>query len=237
MPAFCHRCGARLQLDAQFCGECGVTVISSEPSTLNTGAVPAQPILGTRRTANSKGWKVLKLTFGIFVAGSVLVLVLIAITSSGDKKLTEDSAPSAQPAPNSDSTQNNPRPEETKVPDELRYTPSAEAPDGTLGVAQGVSVVPGAIICSNYRAVQVVFDLYTSHWSDTAQDAVTKGQSRLIRGDAAPAPDPTLYGCVLLPSGTPMRMKDGNAVPIVTAKMADGTNIKGVTFPSMFVPQ
>jgi TPR repeat protein len=101
--------------------------------------------------------------------------------------------------------------------------------------ARGVSVVPGAIVCPSYEAVSMMFDLYAAHWEDTTQDAMTNGQSRLIRGEPAPAPDLKSRGCTLLPSGTPMMLERGSVVPVVTAKLANGKTIRGVTLPAMIV--
>jgi hypothetical protein len=103
--------------------------------------------------------------------------------------------------------------------------------------AQGVSVVPGAIICPNYDTVKMMFDLYVAHWTDTQQDALTHGQSRLLRGDPTPPPDLKFYGCALLPPGSPMMLERGNIVPVVTATLFDGTSIRGVTLAAMIAGQ
>lgn len=100
--------------------------------------------------------------------------------------------------------------------------------------ARGVSVVPGAIVCPDYNTVRSMFDRYVAHWTDLQQDALTNGQARLLRGQPTSAPDLGVYGCALLPSGTPMMMMErGNVIPVVTAKLADGTTIRGVTLPAM----
>ena len=65
------------------------------------------------------------------------------------------------------------------------------------------------------------------------QDAMTHGQSRLVRGQPTPAPNLKAHGCVLLPPGTPMVSEGGNAVPVVTAKLQNGTLVRGVTLPAM----
>jgi hypothetical protein len=100
-------------------------------------------------------------------------------------------------------------------------------------IARGVSVVPGAIVCPSYAVVSQMFHLYTSAWEDAAQDAVTNGQSRLLRGQSKPTPNLRAYGCALIPPGTPMTLDTGNVVPVVTAKLKNGTIIKGVTLPAM----
>ncbi len=104
-------------------------------------------------------------------------------------------------------------------------------------VAKSLRAAPGAIVCSDLATVGLVFNLYSEAWEDAVQDSMTNGQSRAIRGQSAPAPDPSLYGCSLLPPGTPVEAKNAggalNGVPLVTAKLPDGTLVHGLTLPSM----
>jgi hypothetical protein len=114
---------------------------------------------------------------------------------------------------------------------------SQEQPQGTLVYARGVSVVPGTIVCSDQRTVSVMFDLYVASSSDRFRSQLTHGESELVDGKAEPSPTPEDYGCVLIPSGTPMREQHGQFVTIVSIHMPDGTNLKGVTLPSMIGSQ
>jgi hypothetical protein len=104
-------------------------------------------------------------------------------------------------------------------------------------VAKPVSLVPGAIVCPDFPRVSLVFDLYVDYGGDAIQDAMTHGQSTILRGPSAPAPDPTLYGCSLLKPGTGVYVKNSDAfttgIPMVRAQLPDGTIINGVTLPSM----
>jgi hypothetical protein len=118
-----------------------------------------------------------------------------------------------------------------------REAEEAKKPKFVAVTARGVSVVPGAIVCPNHDTVSLMFDLYVAHWTDTQQDALTNGQSRLLRGRPTPAPDLKLYGCALLPPGTPMMLERGNIVPVVTATLPDGTMIRGVTLAAMIAGQ
>jgi len=111
----------------------------------------------------------------------------------------------------------------------------AKKPRYVTVTARGVSIVPGAIVCASYDVVSRVFHLYTAHWEDATQDAMTNGQSSLIRGKGAPAPDLKSYGCALVPPGTHMTLDSKSIVPVVTAKLPNGTTIKGVTLPEMIV--
>jgi TPR repeat protein len=82
-----------------------------------------------------------------------------------------------------------------------------------------------------------VFSLYTAQWESAMQDAMTNGQSSLIHGQPSPAPDLEAYGCTLLSPGTPMMLEGGNIVPVVTAKLSNGTIVKGVTLAGMVAQQ
>lgn len=119
---------------------------------------------------------------------------------------------------------------------EMTHQPSPKpaVPQFVAVTAQGVSIVPGAIVCPSHAAVSIIFDRYISHWEGATQDALTNGQSRLIRGTSAPAPNLKSLGCALIPPGTPMTLNTRNVVPIVTAKLPNGTTIRGVTLPAMF---
>ncbi len=98
-------------------------------------------------------------------------------------------------------------------------------------VARGLSVVPGAIVCADLQTVSTMFDWYAEYWGEQMQDAETNGQSRLIRSDIpAPVMPP---GCALLPAGTPVEAKLVNGIPVVYAKLGDGSTIKGVTLGGM----
>jgi hypothetical protein len=122
-----------------------------------------------------------------------------------------------------------------------RYPANLESTDsgtsGTAVIARGSGAAPGAIVCADYNTVELMFHLYSHSWEEHMQAALTRGQSELINGKAAPAPDVGEYGCILLPPGTPMRQQSGNVVPVVTVKMADGNTIKGVTLGVMIASQ
>ena len=107
-----------------------------------------------------------------------------------------------------------------------------EEPKEEQVVSTGVSVVPGAIVCPDFRTVQFMFDWYTTHWEDEQRNVLTNGQSRLIEGETSP-PNFKLYGCALIPPGTSLILQKGNVVPVVTTKLPNGKVISGVTLPSM----
>jgi hypothetical protein len=103
-------------------------------------------------------------------------------------------------------------------------------------VAKGIGAAPGAIVYQDMDAVGMVFDRYSDHWEEAGQDAMTGGQSRLIRGPAPPSPAPYLnrLGCTLVPPGTKMTLSRGSIVPVVAATMGDGKTVHGVTLGDMF---
>jgi len=93
--------------------------------------------------------------------------------------------------------------------------------------------VPGTIICPDYRTVEFVISWYK-----------TNRPIRLLREDVVPESllmnwisNPELNfkesGCALLAPGTPMILERGNAVPVVSGTLPDGTTIRGVTDQSM----
>jgi hypothetical protein len=154
----------------------------------------------------------------------VLAVILIAIIlnppGSERRSKTDDKSPDLERRPKTD---------DKPTPVAPPFHPNA--------VAKSLSAAPGAIVCSDFASVGLVFDLYNAHWEDSMLDAMTKGQSRVLRGQSAPAPDPTLYGCSLLKPGTPVEVRSGEGlltgIPMVTAKLPDGEMIHGVTLPAM----
>jgi|SRR5208283_701408 len=123
-----------------------------------------------------------------------------------------------------------PRPQETAV---VTSAPIVHA----NAVAKSLNAAPGAIVCQDLETVGILFRLYSEHWEEAAQDRLTQGSSRQLRGEPAPAPDPSLYNCHLLAPGTPVRVENADAFttgfPAVTAQLPDGAVIHGVTLPSM----
>jgi hypothetical protein len=120
-----------------------------------------------------------------------------------------------------------------KVQPEARREINPSSPNATVVYATALNAAPGAIICNDYATVMLMFQLYTRHWTDRFQDAVTKGQSRLLRGAAAEEPDPGFYGCLVVQPGMAMLQDPGNDIPVVTVQRDDGSFFKGVTMAPM----
>jgi hypothetical protein len=88
----------------------------------------------------------------------------------------------------------------------------------------------GAIVCPTLDDVELVMHGYTAHAEDTLQDLVTHGQDALQRGPTAPVSDMSLFGCTLLPKGTPIQThQQFGAALAVTGYLPDGTLVQGVT--------
>jgi TPR repeat protein len=110
---------------------------------------------------------------------------------------------------------------------------AAASSGGTKVLAHGAGVVPGAIICPDMETWRFVFSRYGEHWTESNQDILTRGQSKLLRGDAVPSPDLESHGCALVPAGSPITIESKELVPIVSAVLSDGRTIRGVTIPAM----
>lgn len=92
MPAFCHRCGSRLQADAQFCGGCGTGVASSGPSIAYASA--PSPSAQKAVAKKAKGWRLLRLTIGV----SAVLFVVVLVLANGGQKPATDAHLSEQPS-------------------------------------------------------------------------------------------------------------------------------------------
>jgi Sel1 repeat len=103
------------------------------------------------------------------------------------------------------------------------------SPGSTTVIAHGAGVVPGAIICPDMETWRFVFRQYGEHWAEAYQDILTRGQSKLVRGDAIPSPDLESHGCALVPAGSTMTVESNGLIPIVSAVLPNGKTIRGVT--------
>lgn len=115
----------------------------------------------------------------------------------------------------------------------LRVAKIAALPKFIPMTAQGVSIIPDAIVCSDHDTTALMFDLYAKAWEDAKMDRQTRGQSRLISGPPMEEPDIRLYGCTMLAPGTPMILDLRNIIPVVAAQLPDGSKVRGVTLRAM----
>jgi hypothetical protein len=91
-------------------------------------------------------------------------------------------------------------------------SPAPTATPGThtviaIGLGQTVPglgrPVPGAVVCGDIATVEGVVQWFFNHWSDSMQDAMTNGQSQLLRESTqSPAPYLKSLGCTVVPEGT-----------------------------------
>jgi hypothetical protein len=121
-------------------------------------------------------------------------------------------------------------------PETTEKPPAAVVQIHPNAVARSWMSVPGAIVCSNATDVNALIDLYNEHWKETQEDTLSHGKSVLLRGPATPAPDPKVFGCSLLPPGTLVQAENaglGDVMPGVTAKLPEGTIVRGLTWSLM----
>jgi hypothetical protein len=115
--------------------------------------------------------------------------------------------------------------------------PPNSGPSETAGRtvhARGSGVLPGAIICSDLQTVKFMQTQFARYWEETNQDRLTRGQSQLILGRAAPYPNFSEFGCALVQAGSTLVVEDDQPVPLVSAQLPDGKVIRGVTFSYMY---
>jgi TonB family protein len=107
---------------------------------------------------------------------------------------------------------------------QLVTTPSRDPIPKGVGVAAADSQGFGAIICPDVHSLAASVDsAVDSPKGDNAVD-----QWALLK----------TFGCSYVPPGTPMISEGPNqegSLAVVSVKLADGTEIRGLTFPSMFV--
>ncbi len=142
-----------------------------------------------------------------------LLVVLVAMASKGPRPPVRAASAETQAIPNALLT-------------------SGPPSGGKLVRAQAFGAVPGAVVCPDYKTVTDTVDLYAKSSQEQAQDQITHGQSRLVRGPATPTPDPQKHGCILLKPNTSVLLEDGNVVPVVSAKLGQVWT-KGVTLSQM----
>jgi hypothetical protein len=106
---------------------------------------------------------------------------------------------------------------------------------GEKVTAQGISKVPGALICQDYATLSSLMRLYGEAWEEQTQDRLMAGRERPLKGVPMEYPDPTDYNCVLVPSGRSMAIERGGIVPKARVYLEDGEVYSGVTNPYMFV--
>ena len=96
----------------------------------------------------------------------------------------------------------------------------------------------GAIISPDFPTVQLMFNWYTTHWSDVMRDQVTHGLSSELNGPPLSEPPFESYGCKLVPNGTAVTMTraPGKLFPTITGQLPSGERFSGVTLPDMQKP-
>lgn len=102
-------------------------------------------------------------------------------------------------------------------------------------VAKGMDLVDGAIVCSSYDLAAWMYgQVNVARHAVRSLSPESRRQAALIRGyDIGREPRLEDWGCVLVPTGTPLAVEPGNTVPVVSGRLADGRRFEGVTLPTM----
>lgn len=101
--------------------------------------------------------------------------------------------------------------------------------------AQGMDLVDGAIVCSSYDLAEFLYgQINSARHARISLPPEIRRQASLVNGyDVGAEPRPSDFGCVLVPTGTPLSVQKGNFVPLVSGKLPDGRTFTGVTLPTM----
>lgn len=102
-------------------------------------------------------------------------------------------------------------------------------------VAKGMDLVDGAIVCSSYDLSAWLYgQLNVARHAVRTLSPERRRQNALITGyDVGQEPRLEDWGCVLVPTGTPLSVEPGNSVPVVSGRLANGHRFAGVTLPAM----
>ena len=101
----------------------------------------------------------------------------------------------------------------------------------------GPMSIAGAIVCPNFELVDLMIDRYKEHFRAQIQEQVLGSQIKLLRGEPAPEPELSSYGCGLAPAGTILdRIKSFGPAVQIEGMNSKGEWIKGVTSILMIAP-
>ncbi len=102
-------------------------------------------------------------------------------------------------------------------------------------VAKGFDLVDGAIVCRSLdMADYISTKINQARHARLSLPPELRRQMALMNGeDLGAEPNPSGYGCALVPIGTPMTVQKGNYVPVVSGTLPNGQPFSGVTLPAM----
>lgn len=114
----------------------------------------------------------------------------------------------------------------------VTFTPP---PEPTQPIAKGMDLVDGAIVCSSFDLTSWIYgQVNMARHARRSLSPELRRQAELINGyDYGAEPRLADYGCVLVPSGTPLTVEPGDYVPVVSGKLPGGIRFHGVTLPTM----
>ncbi len=131
------------------------------------------------------------------------------------------------------SGQPSPRPAPVAFNERILSAPARPQNRKAKVFAQGVSVVPGAIVCPDHPTAVYIFERLTTNYIESRYGEHWNEQARLIRGWRSRMPVLRDYGCHLIPHGTEMTLDLQYRIPVVEILTPEGRIIRGVTFSSM----
>lgn len=109
-------------------------------------------------------------------------------------------------------------------------------------VTRGMDMVDGALICPSYDLTQWLYgQINTARHFRKSIPPELRRQAALAYGyDQGNEPKPSDYGCALVAPETQISITERifGSIPVVSVKLANGRQFRGVTLPSMLqVPQ
>jgi hypothetical protein len=188
MAAFCHRCGVRLQPNAQFCQECGA--VTSEPKLVQAAPEPVtQPMPPTPNSAEqripstsqtkapkSEGLGVLKVVVGIWVALTLVVLLILAFSSGNHRQPPATGGQQGgHPSANSTPVQLNP-PSPVSLP-ENSSTQSAPPSNESVSSQTATNSEPQSEEEKRYKIGTTIFESLTKCLQSKAGESAYYGEN------------------------------------------------------------
>lgn len=114
----------------------------------------------------------------------------------------------------------------------VTFTP---APEPKQPIAKGMDLVDGAVVCRSYDLAAWMYgQINVARHARQSLSPELRRQAALIKGyDEGAEPRLADWGCVLVPTGTPVALETGNYVPVVSGVLPNGRRFQGVTLPTM----
>jgi hypothetical protein len=165
-------------------------------------------------------------SFKLIVAAGICAALLLPWAYFSSQAENKDVQPDNPPSP-SQVTSPGPRPPIALA--QPQFEPKNPVRARALQVF-GPRPIPGAIVCADHETVELMVDLFKTHFKEQIEDQVVGSQMKLVRGDSMNAPDLAGHGCTLFAAGTLLDeiQSFGPAVQVEGVDRS-GSKVKGVT--------